>query len=552
MVQKEIGMKKYDAHLKNMTSFLVGLGFLLLPGFSFVHAQNTAVFPYKIKNADRVTKLQSTFLYPDRRIYSSDLDNYDKILQQNPVKSESFVYSIFFHSEDKLCTITLLPFLGVVSFWKSNWFIITFSCIFFILVITIISWRIQTIKILAREKLKVTQLKAEQLQTRLESEQIVNYFSNSLIGKHNLDDVLWDVARNLIGRLGFVDCIIYIWNEDKTKMIQKAGFGPKGTADRIGKETFEVFPGQGLVGYVIQSKEPLLINDTSIDQRYRIDDMVRNSEITIPIISDNELIGIIDSEHPEKNFYTDRHLQILSMIATLVAAKMKSIEAERILQSTRFEILSMNEQLSKARLEALRSQMNPHFIFNCINSIDGLIQSDDKYHATVYLNKFAKLIRNILDSSKKDTVSVSKDLETLKLYIDLEKFRNENKFTADIEADEELLLDDYQIPPLIIQPFVENAIQHGLRNRDGSGGKLWVRAHKKGAFLEYIIEDNGVGRNYLPNQLKEYSSYGIDMSTDRVKLFNRESRASVQITDLFKNDISSGTKVQILLKIDEC
>ena len=463
-----------------------------------------------------------------------------------------------FNIQDIFGDAGLLPavnnytFLVTLPFWQNPWFIFSLATIFILLIVFFISWRIQSIKAIGKEKLKVTQLKAEQLQTQLESEQIVNYFSNSLIGKHILDDVLWDVAKNLIGRLGFVDCIIYLWNEDKTKMIQKAGFGPKGSADRIGEDTFEVFPGQGLVGYVIESKEPLLINDTSKDPRYRVDDMVRHSEITIPIISDNELIGIIDSEHPEKDFYTARHLQILSMIATLVASKIKSIEAERILQSTRFEILSMNEQLSKARLEALRSQMNPHFIFNCINSIDGLIQSDDKYHATVYLNKFAKLIRNILDSSKKDTVSISKDLETLKLYIDLEKFRNENKFTTQIEADEELLQDDYQIPPLIIQPFVENAIQHGLRNRYGNGGKLWVRALKKGAFLEYTIEDNGVGRNYMVNQLKEYSSYGIGMSTDRVKLFNQESHASVQITDLFKNDVPSGTKVQILLKIDEC
>ena len=187
-----------------------------------------------------------------------------------------------------------------------------------------------------------------------------------------------------------------------------------------------------------------------------------------------------------------------------------------------------------------------------LNSIDALIQSNDKYYATVYLNKFAKLIRNILDSSKQDTVTISRDLETLKLYIEMEQFRNENKFTADIHAEEELLQDDYQIPPLIIQPFVENAILHGLRNRVGNGGKLWINAKKRGAFLEFIIEDNGVGRKEVQNQLKKYSSCGINICTDRVKLFNREEHASVQITDLFKNNKPSGTKVQIFLKIDEC
>ncbi len=442
--------------------------------------------------------------------------------------------------------------LNSPPYWQTPRFIIFLFSLLLVLIFLLIQWKIQSIKILGREKLKVQLLKAEQLQSQLESEKIVNYFSSSLLGKFSVDDVLWDVAKNLIGRLGFVDCIIYLWNEERTKMVQKAGFGPKGTADRLGKETFEVSAGQGLVGYVINSKEPLLIGDTSKDSRYRPDDMVRNSEITIPIICNNELIGIIDSEHPEKNFYTSRHVQLLSTIAALMATKIKSIEAESSLQSSRFEILSINEQLSKARLEALQCQMNPHFIFNCINSIDALIQSDDKYYATVYLNKFAKLIRNILDSSRQNTVTVSKDLETLKLYIELEQFRNENKFTADIRADEELLQDDYQIPPLIIQPFVENAILHGLRYRYGDGGKLWVTANKKGAFLEYVIQDNGIGRNGIQSRLKEHSSCGIDMSTDRVKLFNREETASVKIIDLFHNNQPVGTKVQILLKIDEC
>lgn len=482
------------------------------------------------------------------------------LLGINPVRAQNipsgYDYSFFVENgvENKIPFRSFYPFtfLNDQPYWQSPRFIILLSTLLLALTILLIQWRIHSIKILGREKLKVQQLKAEQLQSQLESEKIVNYFSNSLIGKYSVDDVLWDVAKNLIGRLGFEDCIIYLWNEDKTKMVQKAGFGPKGTADRLHKETFEVYPGQGLVGHVIQSKEALLIGDTTKDSRYRADDMIRDSEITIPIICNNELIGIIDSEHREKNFFTSRHLQVLSMIATLMATKIKSIEAESSLRSSRFEILSINEQLSKARLEALQSQMNPHFIFNCINSIDALIQSDDKYYATVYLNKFAKLIRNILDSSRQNTVTISKDLETLKLYIELEQFRNENKFTADILADEELLLDDYQIPPMIIQPFVENAILHGLRWRVGNGGKLSVKANKKGAYLEYLIQDNGVGRNGFQSQLKKHTSCGIDMSTDRVKLFNREESASVKISDLFHNHQPAGTKVQILLKIDVC
>jgi ligand-binding sensor domain-containing protein/anti-sigma regulatory factor (Ser/Thr protein kinase) len=210
----------------------------------------------------------------------------------------------------------------------------------------------------------------------------------------------------------------------------------------------------------------------------------------------------------------------------------------------------MKQTIAETEMMALKAQMNPHFIFNCINSIDALIQSNDKYSATVYLNKFAKLIRNILDSSKQNTVTLTKDIDTLKLYIELEQLRHENKFSATISADEALLQDDHKVPPLIIQPFVENAILHGIRYRTDNNGILSIRISKKEGCLQYIIEDNGVGRDAFKSQLqKEKISYGIDMSNDRVKLFNNEKIASVQITDLFENNKPSGTKVEVLLKI---
>jgi LytS/YehU family sensor histidine kinase len=210
----------------------------------------------------------------------------------------------------------------------------------------------------------------------------------------------------------------------------------------------------------------------------------------------------------------------------------------------------LKQKIAETEMMALRAQMNPHFIFNCINSIDALIQSNDKYNATVYLNKFAKLIRNILDSSKQNTISLAKDLDTLKLYIELEQLRNENKFTAEIKADKALMEDDYKVPPLIIQPYVENSILHGLRNRPDNNGKLIISVSKQNNHLEYIIEDNGTGRAAEKNQFqKKNKSYGMEMSSDRVKLFNNEENASVTIYDLTLNGESAGTKVCVLLNI---
>jgi len=211
---------------------------------------------------------------------------------------------------------------------------------------------------------------------------------------------------------------------------------------------------------------------------------------------------------------------------------------------------SLKQKIAETEMMALRAQMNPHFIFNCINSIDALIQTNSKYQATIYLNKFAKLIRNVLDSSKVNNMTLAKDLETLKLYIELEQFRNENKFTADIHADPSLLQGDYKVPPLIIQPYVENAIIHGLRNRSDNEGKLSISVKKQNRHILYIVEDNGVGRkNTIKDPTNEKKSYGMEMSSERIRLFNNEVHASVTITDLEADGIPSGTRVEVLIKM---
>jgi ligand-binding sensor domain-containing protein len=438
-------------------------------------------------------------------------------------------------------------------FYKTGWFILLSVSSIILLAYLFVKWREKNIRAIAAEKLKVQQLNAEQYKNKLEVEKIINYFSTSLVDKNKVDDVLWDIAKNLIGRLGFADCMIYLWNADKTKMIQKAGFGPKGSAEEITNNHFDVLPGQGVVGYVMQTKDPVLIPDTSADSRYRPDEMVRLSEITVPVIFNDELIGVIDSEHPEKNFFTSQHLQIMSTIAALMADKIKTIEAEESLQQQHIQMHNMNEQLSHAKLEALRSQMNPHFIFNCISSIDNFILDNDVANASAYLNKFAKLIRNILDNSRNNVVSFWKDWETLRLYTELEQLRADNTFTCSMEADEILLSGHYRIPPLIIQPYVENAIHHGLKHRNDSNGHLYITARLQQQQLVFTIEDDGIGRAKAA-ELKAYNktihnSYGMQLSGERVQLFNA-APGNITITDLRgEAGNATGTRVEVILSV---
>ncbi len=143
-------------------------------------------------------------------------------------------------------------------FWKQTWFIELSVVILFMLVYLILKWRTGQIRRKERAKTHIEKLKAEEYKNQYELEQITHYFSSSLADKKSVDEVLWDVSRNLIGRMHYEDCMIYLWNDDKTRMIQKASYGPKGNPKAITANLFDVMPGQGVVGHVMQTREPLL------------------------------------------------------------------------------------------------------------------------------------------------------------------------------------------------------------------------------------------------------------------------------------------------------
>ncbi len=449
--------------------------------------------------------------------------------------------------------ITILRIIIAPPFWKTWWFRILLIFGIAFLIYRFIKWREKHFKEIAAEKLKVQQLNAEQYKSKLELEQIINYFSSSLIDKNTVDNVLWDVAKNLIGRLGFVDCMMYLWNSDKTKMVQKAGFGPKDTEEEISKQLFTVLPGQGLVGYVMQTKEAVVVADTAKDSRYRPDDLIRLSEITVPVIYNDELLGIIDSEHPEKNFYTPQHLQLLTTIATLVANKIKSIEAEQSLQQTKIEMYSMNEQLSKAKLEALRSQMNPHFIFNSLNAIQECILTNNVDAAYKYLSKFSKLQRMVLNNSQKELIPLSDEIEMLQLYLSLESLRFSKSFVYHIDITAIKDANEIMIPSLITQPLVENAIWHGLRNKEGDK-KLQIIYEEKDAQIFITIDDNGIGRDaaaVIRQQKlgsKEFASKGTAILQQRLYVLSQQLKAAIHLETTDKKDEQGnldGTKVII-------
>jgi sensor histidine kinase YesM len=201
-------------------------------------------------------------------------------------------------------------------------------------------------------------------------------------------------------------------------------------------------------------------------------------------------------------------------------------------------------------MQALRAQMNPHFIFNCLSAIDNLIQTNQPDKATTCLSRFAKLVRGVLDSSKNNLVPFEKDFETMKLYLEMEKFRCNNKFNYDLHADDELLHGDYKVPPLIIQPFIENAIHHGLLNKLDSNRQLKVNAHLEDEYIIYSITDNGIGRKkaHAIKQMNkpDQQSYGLSITRERIQLHNKDDKETgLVISDLEEAGLPAGTKAVV-------
>jgi len=213
------------------------------------------------------------------------------------------------------------------------------------------------------------------------------------------------------------------------------------------------------------------------------------------------------------------------------------------------------QKIAETEMQALQAQMNPHFFFNSLNSIENFIMQNEKKLASDYLNKFARFIRSILDSSNNDLIEINKDLESLQLYIDLERLRFNNKFTYHCKVDPQLLHGEFHVPALLVQPFLENAINHGIGPSERQDLKICLQVRLQDNMIRYIIDDNGIGRDQsrIYNQLNKpyHKSVGMKLTQDRINIFNQHSDSadSVKIIDLFDDENNpAGTRIEFAIK----
>lgn len=221
------------------------------------------------------------------------------------------------------------------------------------------------------------------------------------------------------------------------------------------------------------------------------------------------------------------------IVSLIVALRVQSIKRKAREQQQQ---LQLEKEVLELEQKALRLQMNPHFIFNALNTIQAMISSNDAKTARYFLAKFSKLMRQILDNSRKQSIPLEHEIETLNNYLAIEQFCHGNRFEYHIEVDEELDQEDIQIPPILLQPFVENAIVHGVSQKE-RGGKITVAFRDAGSFLCCSIEDNGIGRKAAElvksQRDQKHKSAALIITQERLDNLNqREGVGSINIEDL--------------------
>jgi len=245
--------------------------------------------------------------------------------------------------------------------------------------------------------------------------------------------------------------------------------------------------------------------------------------------------------------------QAVGVIVALIGIVLVFLLRTRKIRIEEARKTAINKKIAEAQLTALRAQMNPHFIFNSLNAIQQYITKNEAHHANEYLAKFSRLIRMILEYSQEPLIAVEKEIEALNLYIELESLRFNKQFEYQINVDPKINTMDVEIPPMLIQPYVENSVKHGLATIK-KGGKIEISLKPQDGGILCMVEDNGVGRaasGQSKSQYKiEHKSMGMQVTQDRVEILNAQSNTNlnVKIIDLKdEEDNATGTRVELFI-----
>jgi PAS domain S-box-containing protein len=375
----------------------------------------------------------------------------------------------------------------------------------------------------------------------------LNNLMASLLGKTDVREIAWEITKSTIGLLGFEDCVIYLLDDDKEKLYQVAAYGDKLGAENeiLNKMTIPI--GKGIVGTVAKTGKPEIISDTSKDSRYIVDDKIRLSEITVPIIRNNEVIGVIDSEHSSKNFFTEDHLKTLATIASLVSTKLKYAlslkqkeKAEREKEQLLKDLQKSNQELNDFAHVVSHDLKSP---LRGMNTLVNWIKEDLADAASEEINKnFDLLLRRIdrmdlMINGILDYASIDK-IDKKEKKVDVGVIVNDVLDSIDIPEHFTVHIKD-QLPILkgdsykLMQLF-QNLITNAVKYCDKEQGIIEVGCISKKKFWQFSIADNGMGiaKKYQEKifqifQVLQESEYSTGVGLSIVK----------KIIDFYKGEI---------------
>lgn len=313
------------------------------------------------------------------------------------------------------------------------------------------------------------------------------------------------------------------------------------------------------VAYSINNKElvHLSYQDRSVSLNFL---RPENYTIKFFIVTDNKVSPLPAHEFSfiiKPPFYYTWWFALLTSILTVfilyffVKRRVNNLKKEMALTQAK---LSLEKELDKSTLASIKAQMNPHFIFNALNTIQSYVYMNDKRNASIYISKFSDLTRSILDMSNKDVITLAEEINALKIYLSLEKMRFEESFDYNIVVDNQLPKDSIIIPPMLLQPYVENAIKHGLLHRK-INRKLNVSFNLVNESLKISIDDNGIGRKKSAElntiARKNHTSFSTDANRKRIDILRQQyPQIELKIIDkISPYGEAEGTIVEILLPI---
>jgi ligand-binding sensor domain-containing protein len=424
--------------------------------------------------------------------------------------------------------------------WRSWWFYALVS------VILMIIFRV-AYKFYSR-------LRADKIEERKYDESL-NFFSFSMHKYSDLESDFWAVILDCIHQLNIDASSIYLADEHKQSYRREAvKINSDKDKDYLNRPSQIPF-NSGTIGLVASSGNPTIITDLTQEVMAPLSLSSRRSKITIPIHSNDRILGVIDCEHGAKNYFNERRLSFISAIATIIATKIETHDAEQERKNAEISLANNLNRVSELEMKSLRSQMNPHFMFNSLNSINNFIVKNDQENASDYLTNFAQLMRIILENSRQDWVPLESELKALRLYIGMEKLRFENLFIFEESISKEINLMKTLVPPMLIQPYIENAIWHGLLPKKSSQCKLGLAIENKDGRLTITVEDDGIGTKQSHQHKSNFNitkkSFGLKIISERLDMINEIYKLGAAVRVVDKSDIGdeTGTKVILSMKI---